>query len=222
MSTHHKDMIKHWTLPNTLVVAAANIAIFYCCPNLEHTSIAAIVIASLLFIVISSSFVSAMLKKEQSALATPTTPTKPFLSMEDYKRAYAKQQESQQKHQADVYSAIDSHIKAIVAPVVGVEAANTLCANYRGFDLSRSYPLLDVKTVAELDSTSIFHLAWNIGKRLNWNGSQITHFAKNSFPYHLRDASEDYIKCNLTRNPLEGIFKLDRPQKGSYEFCYAV
>jgi hypothetical protein len=55
-----------------------------------------------------------------------------------------------------------------------------------------------------------------------WNGSQITQFAKHSFPHQLRDASEEYIKCNLTRNPLEGIFKLDRPEKGCYEFNYAL
>jgi hypothetical protein len=232
-------IFKQWTLPNLLIVIVANIVTMCLCPNVEKETIATISLISSLYLAVSTALVYTVLKMTKNSqvqkLHTANTPISipeikiasaicksnkndilveeltatPFLTKEDYNRALDKHQKSKEKRQEDIYTAIDTHIKVMIAPVVG-------------FDINRSYALLEVNTMAELDSTSIFHLAWNIGKRLKWNGSQITQFAKHSFPHQLRDASEEYIKCNLTRNPLEGIFKLDRPEKGCYEFNYAL
>jgi hypothetical protein len=252
MNYNVTGIFKQWTLPNLLIVIVANIVTMCLCPNMEKETIATISLISSLYLAVSTALVYTVLKMTKNnqvqKLHTANAPISipeikvasaicksnkndilieeltatPFLTMEDYNRALDKHQKSKEKLQEDIYTAIDTHIKVMIAPVVGADAANTLCANYRGFDINRSYALLEVNTMAELDSTSIFHLAWNIGKRLKWNGSQITQFAKHSFPHQLRDASEEYIKCNLTRNPLEGIFKLDRPEKGCYEFNYAL
>ena len=61
------------------------------------------------------------------------------------------------------------------------------------------------------------HLAWNIGKRLDWNGNQCATFIKICFHLEMKDLEIETIRRNL-RQKGSCIIERDVPENDSYEF----
>lgn len=139
-----------------------------------------------------------------------------------YNRSDAQNRELDAKIKEKKKELVMIYLYEILAPLLPKEEIDALWIEFEGWiDHSTYHPISrNWKWTKEVNSFDVRHLVWNIGKRLGteYDGDRIAQFTKHLFPDICKEIQKSTICQNLTAAPDKGYIKLDRPDKGSFEF----
>lgn len=123
----------------------------------------------------------------------------------------------QEKLAAKKMQAVKSYLIESLAPYVEEEELMILITNAQKWIKETGFVPEPITTNGKLTTLDLRHLAWNIGKRLDWNGNQCATFIKICFHLEMKDLEIETIRRNL-RQKGSCIIELDVPENDSYEF----
>lgn len=139
-----------------------------------------------------------------------------------FDRSDAQMREQEAKIKEKKKELVMIYLYEILAPLLPKEEIDALWIEFEGWiDHSTYHPISrNWKWTKEVNSFDVRHLVWNIGKRLGteYDGDRIAQFTKHLFPDICKEIQKSTICQNLTAAPDKGYIKLDRPDKGSFEF----
>lgn len=139
-----------------------------------------------------------------------------------FDRSDAQMREQEAKIKEKKKELVMIYLYEILAPLLPKEEIDALWLEFEGWiDHSTYHPIgRNWKWTKEVNSFDVRHLVWNIGKRLGteYDGDRIAQFTKHLFPDICKEIQKSTICQNLTAAPDKGYIKLDRPDKGSFEF----
>lgn len=139
-----------------------------------------------------------------------------------FDRSDAQMREQEAQIKAKKKELVMIYLYEILAPLLPKEEIDALWIEFEGWiDHSTYHPISrNWKWTKEVNSFDVRHLVWNIGKRLGteYDGDRIAQFTKHLFPDICKEIQKSTICQNLTAAPDKGYIKLDRPDKGSFEF----
>lgn len=89
--------------------------------------------------------------------------------------------------------------------------------NVELFAASPEADFIPIETDGSLSTADLRHFAWNIGKRLGYERMTQAKFIKQCFPKEFMNCELPTIIRNLSDEVIS-IIKVDKPDKGSYDF----
>lgn len=93
----------------------------------------------------------------------------------------------------------------------------TILKNVELFTTSPEVDFISAETDGSLGTANLRHFAWNIGKRLGYDRMTQAKFIKQCFPKEFMNCELPTIIRNLS-DEVASIIKIDKPDKGSYNF----
>jgi hypothetical protein len=129
--------------------------------------------------------------------------------------------QEQEKLATKKMQAVKSYLIESIAPYVEEEELMILINNVQNWEKDQGFVPEAITTNGQLNTLDMKHLAWNVGKRLDWTGKQCATFIKICFPIEMKDIEIETIRRNL-RQKGPCIIELDVPENGSYEFHYST
>lgn len=104
---------------------------------------------------------------------------------------------------------LTNHMKAIHLEII--------LKNVELFAASPEADFIPIETDGSLGTADLRHFAWNIGKRLGYDRMTQAKFIKQCFPKEFMNCELPTIIRNLS-DEVTSIIKIDKPDKGSYDF----
>lgn len=118
-----------------------------------------------------------------------------------------------------IFEEITKYCFFILPPFLSKEDISILLENIHHLIIGRPelYKHIRSNINNPLKTADIRHLGCNLKTRLDVSKKDITIFLKATFPYELRDASNETIERNL-RDTIPSTIKIDIPEAGDYHF----
>lgn len=135
----------------------------------------------------------------------------------NYQELLLVKQKEQEKLISETKNAIKQYIRLTICPYIQEIEYTKLIENIYNWDESNGLALLPIITDGRLSSLDLRHLAWNIGRRLGWNGNKCATFIKICFPIELKELEIETIRRNLRQKGTCRI-DIDIPEPGDYRF----
>ena len=183
--------------------------------------------SSLPSFIIGSIFVSVLLRKsrvnsnsfidERNKISDEET--NPSFCSEKEMLESIKSRTIQEMHEKEEYilKTIHEYVIHTITPYINEDSVELFFDNILQYNIGETNKIQPIYTNGKLTTLDIRHLAWNIGERLKWSGTDRSKFIKQCFPKELDGWEVETIRRTL-RQKGHCTIKLDIPLSDNAKF----